>query len=119
MLLLLFVGMPLLELYMVIQVGQVIGAGWTILLLVLDSVVGAIVVGREGARAWRALRDTLARGGVPAKELAAQMGTVRGSRRLRRRPACPLARVLHPWHRMGSVRSTWACGGSQGCQEHP
>lgn len=69
-LLLLFVGMPLLELYMVIQVGQVIGAGWTILLLVLDSVVGAIVVRREGARAWRALRDTLARGGVPAKELA-------------------------------------------------
>ena len=56
---------------------------------------------------------------VPAKELAAQMGTVRGSRRPRRRPACPLARVLHPWHRMGSVRSTWACGGSQGRQEHP
>ena len=43
---------------------------------------------------------------VPAKELAAQMGTVRGSRRLRRRPACPLARVLRPWHRRGSVRST-------------
>ncbi len=69
-LLVLFVALPLLELYMVIQVGQVIGAGWTILLLVLDSVVGAIVVRREGARAWRALRDTLARGGVPAKELA-------------------------------------------------
>ncbi|MEN8707992.1 UPF0716 protein FxsA [Nocardioides marinisabuli] len=69
-LLVLFVGLPLLELYMVIQVGQVIGAGWTILLLVLDSVVGAVVVRREGARAWRALTDTLARGGVPAKELA-------------------------------------------------
>ncbi len=70
LLLVLFVGLPLLELYMVIQVGQLIGAGWTILLLVLDSVVGAVVVRREGARAWRALRDTLARGGVPAKELA-------------------------------------------------
>lgn len=69
-LLVLFVGLPLLELYMVIQVGQLIGAGWTILLLVVDSVLGAIVVRREGARAWRALRDTLARGGVPAKELA-------------------------------------------------
>lgn len=69
-LLVLFVALPLLELYMVIQVGQVIGAAWTILLLVLDSVVGAVVVRREGARAWRALRDTLARGGVPAKELA-------------------------------------------------
>ena len=69
-LLVLFVGLPLLELYMVIQVGQLIGAGWTILLLVVDSVLGAIVVRREGARAWQALRDTLARGGVPAKELA-------------------------------------------------
>ncbi|ANH39700.1 phage T7 F exclusion suppressor FxsA [Nocardioides dokdonensis FR1436] len=69
-LLVLFVGLPLLELYMVIQVGQLIGAGWTILLLVVDSVLGAFVVRREGARAWRALRDTLARGGVPAKELA-------------------------------------------------
>ena len=56
---------------------------------------------------------------VPAKELAAQLGTVRGSRRPRRRPACPPARVLRPWHRRGSVQSTWACGGSQGRQEHP
>ena len=56
---------------------------------------------------------------VPAKDLAAQLGTVRGSRRPRRRPACPPARVLRPWHRRGSVQSTWACGGSQGRQEHP
>ncbi len=51
-----FIGLPLLELYLVIQVGQAIGAGWTILLLVLDSVLGAIIVRREGSRAWRALR---------------------------------------------------------------
>ena len=56
---------------------------------------------------------------VPAKELAAQLGTVRGSRRPRRWPACPLARVLRPWHRRGYVRYTWACGGSQCRQEHP
>ena len=56
---------------------------------------------------------------VPAKELAAQLGTVRGSRRPRRRPVCPPARVLRPWHRRGYVRYTWACGGSQCRQEHP
>ena len=56
---------------------------------------------------------------VPAKELAAQLETVRGSHRLRRRPACPPARALRPWHRRGSARSTWARGGSQGRQEHP
>ena len=56
---------------------------------------------------------------VPAKELAAQLGTVRGSCRPWRWPACPLARVLHSWHRRGYVRYTWACGGSQCRQEHP
>ena len=40
---------------------------------------------------------------VPAKELAAQLGTMGGSRRPQRRPACPPARVLRPWNRRGSV----------------
>ena len=40
---------------------------------------------------------------VPAKELAAQLGTMGGSRRPQRRPACPPARVLRPWDRRGSV----------------
>lgn len=65
-----FIGLPLLELYLVIQVGQAIGAGWTILLLVLDSVLGAIIVRREGGRAWRALRDALTQGRMPHRELA-------------------------------------------------
>lgn len=67
---LLFVGMPLLELYVVIQVGQVIGAAWTILLLVVVSILGAWIVRREGGRAWRALRETLAQGRMPHRELA-------------------------------------------------
>lgn len=67
---LLFIGMPLLELYLVIQVGQVIGAGWTIVLLVLDSIVGAVIVRREGGRAWRALREALAAARMPHRELA-------------------------------------------------
>lgn len=67
---LLFIGLPLLELYLVIQVGQVIGAGWTIALLVLDSVLGAIIVRREGGKAWRALREALSAGRMPHKELA-------------------------------------------------
>ena len=40
---------------------------------------------------------------VPAKELAAQLGTMGGSRRPQRRPACLPARVLRPWNRRGSV----------------
>ena len=65
-----FVVVPLVEIYTLIQVGQVIGAWWTVLLLVLDSVVGAWLVRREGGRAWRALTTALQTGRMPTQELA-------------------------------------------------
>ena len=70
LLVVLFVGVPLLEIFALIQVGQVIGPWWTILLLVLDSVLGAWLIRREGGRAWRALTAALQTGRMPAKELA-------------------------------------------------
>jgi len=70
LLVLAFVVMPVLEIYVIIQVGQVIGAWWTVLLLVADSVFGAWLVRREGGRAWRALRSALESGRMPATELA-------------------------------------------------
>ncbi|HTW14133.1 MAG TPA: FxsA family protein [Nocardioides sp.] len=66
----LFVVVPLLELYVLIQVGQVIGAWWTILLLVLDSILGTWLIRREGSRALAALRTALETGRMPARELA-------------------------------------------------
>ena len=68
--LLAFILVPIIEIYVLIQVGQVIGAWWTILLLVLDSMFGAWLLRREGARAWRALRDALRDGRVPSTEIA-------------------------------------------------
>jgi UPF0716 protein FxsA len=65
-----FVVMPLVEIYVLIQVGQVIGAWPTVLLLVLDSMLGAWIVRHEGARAWRALNEALASGRMPATEIA-------------------------------------------------
>jgi UPF0716 protein FxsA len=69
LLLLAFVAVPVLEIYVIIQVGQVIGAWWTVLLLIADSVVGSWLVKREGARAFEALRAALASGRMPAREL--------------------------------------------------
>ena len=40
--------MPLVEIYVIIQVGQAIGAWWTILLLIADSILGIWLVKREG-----------------------------------------------------------------------
>jgi UPF0716 protein FxsA len=66
----LFILVPLVEIYVIIQVGQAIGAWWTILLLVLDSIFGSWLIRHEGGRAWRALREALNSGRMPARELA-------------------------------------------------
>ena len=65
-----FVVVPLVEIYVIIQIGQVIGAWWTILLLIADSVFGSWLVKREGGRAWQALGVALQEGRMPHKELA-------------------------------------------------
>jgi UPF0716 protein FxsA len=69
-LLVLFVGLPILEIYVIIQVGQQIGAVPTILLLVFESILGGWLVKHEGRRAWRALQETLSTGRMPGRELA-------------------------------------------------
>ena len=65
-----FVVVPLVEIYFVIQVGKAIGAWWTIGLLILDSMIGAWLIKREGRRAWQALQTALNSYRPPAKELA-------------------------------------------------
>ena len=70
LLLLAFVAVPVIEIYVIIQIGQVIGAWWTILLLVADSIFGTWLVKREGSRAWRALSAALEERRMPARELA-------------------------------------------------
>jgi UPF0716 protein FxsA len=66
----LFVGVPILEIYLIVQLGQAVGPWWTILILVADGVLGSWLVKHEGARAWRALQEALESGRMPAKELA-------------------------------------------------
>ncbi len=65
-----FVLVPLLEIWAILQVGQLVGPWWTIALLVLDSAIGAWLIKREGGRAWQALRQALQGGRMPARELA-------------------------------------------------
>jgi len=65
-----FLAVPVVEIYVIIQVGQVIGAWPTVALLLLESLLGAWIVKREGSRAWAALRDSAGTGRLPATELA-------------------------------------------------
>ena len=65
-----FVVVPVIEIYLIIQVGQAIGAWWTVLLLITAGFAGSYLVKHEGGRAWRALQQALAERRMPAKELA-------------------------------------------------
>jgi UPF0716 protein FxsA len=69
-LVLLFLVVPILEIFLIIQVGQVIGGWQTVALLVLESLLGGWIVKREGRRAWRALRSTLGTARMPERQLA-------------------------------------------------
>ncbi len=70
LLVVLFLVVPVVEIYVIVQVGQEIGALPTIALLIVESLIGAWLVKREGARAWDALRSALATGRLPGGELA-------------------------------------------------
>jgi len=65
-----FVVVPIAELYVLIQVGQLIGVLPTIVLLLVDSVVGAWLLRREGTKAWQAFRRALDEKRLPAREVA-------------------------------------------------
>ena len=70
LLLILFLGVPAIEIYVLVQVGQAIGALPTVALLLLDGVAGAALARSQGRRAWVALTQALAEHRVPAKEVA-------------------------------------------------
>lgn len=67
---LLLLIVPLAEILVILGVKDVIGGWWTLGLLVAESVLGAVLVKREGRTAWTALRQALASGRMPAGELA-------------------------------------------------
>jgi UPF0716 protein FxsA len=66
----LFVVVQIVEIWLLIQVGQAIGGWQTLALLVLDSLLGAWLLRREGRRTWRAFRLALEEKRVPAREVA-------------------------------------------------
>ncbi len=66
---LLFLVVPFVELFVIIQVGQAIGALDTVALLVVVSAVGAWLVKREGLGVLRRARQRVDAGAVPGREL--------------------------------------------------
>ena len=65
-----FIVLPIVELAVIIQVGQAIGVFSTIGLLLLVSVAGAWLVKREGLGVWTRFQRQVQMGVVPGREIA-------------------------------------------------
>lgn len=63
-----FILVPIAELFVIIQVGEAIGAVPTIGLLLLDSLLGTWLLRSQGRAVWRRFQETLAAGRAPARE---------------------------------------------------
>lgn len=64
-----FIVLPLAELYVILKVGDAIGAVWTILLLAADSLLGSLLLRSQGRSVWRRFNTALTEGKMPHREV--------------------------------------------------
>jgi UPF0716 protein FxsA len=69
LLVLIFIVVPIAELALLIQVGQLIGVWWTILLLIADAMLGSWLLRSQGRLAWSRFNLALAEGRLPHREV--------------------------------------------------
>ena len=63
---LIFLLVPIIEIYLLIQVGDVIGAGWTIFLVVATAFIGAGLLRMQGLATLHDAQRKMAQGELPA-----------------------------------------------------
>ncbi|MCP4076005.1 MAG: FxsA family protein [Gammaproteobacteria bacterium] len=66
---LIFLIVPVVEIYILIQVGEVIGALWTIFFVVLTAVIGVQLLKSQGLSTLTRAQQKMNSGEMPAKEL--------------------------------------------------
>lgn len=64
-----FLIVPFVEIYVLLQVGGMIGAFPTIFLVVMTAALGAWLLRRQGFATWQRFQTALAQGGIPAYEM--------------------------------------------------
>jgi len=64
-----FIVVPIAELYVIIKIGEAIGVLPTIALLILDSILGSMLMRHQGRAAWWRFNRALAEGRVPGREV--------------------------------------------------
>lgn len=71
-----FLVVPIIEIYLLIQVGQVIGAGWTIFLVVFTAVIGVWLLRIQGLSTLTRAQQKMQHNELPAREILEGMGLV-------------------------------------------
>ena len=66
---LLFIGLPLLELYILIKIGSYLGPFLTIALIIFSGFLGLLLARFEGLRTLHQIRQNLSQGILPAEEM--------------------------------------------------
>jgi UPF0716 protein FxsA len=66
--LVIFVGLPVLEIYVIVLVGEEIGLLWTVVLLIASSMIGVRLVRSQGRAVLRNFQATIRAGRPPARE---------------------------------------------------
>ncbi len=66
---LLFIIIPLIELYVIIAVGEEIGAFWTVILVLLTAVIGVNLLRMQGMNTLMRAQQNMAQGAIPAMEM--------------------------------------------------
>jgi UPF0716 protein FxsA len=69
-LVLLFIVVPILELWLIIEIGGAIGVVPTIALLLADALLGSLLLRHQGRGAWQRFNTALAERRFPGKEVA-------------------------------------------------
>jgi UPF0716 protein FxsA len=69
LLVLIFIVVPVAELYVIIQVGEAIGLIPTLVLLLLDALLGSMLLRHQGRAAWVRFNRALAENRLPHKEV--------------------------------------------------
>ena len=70
LLVVLFIVVPIAELYVIIQVGEAIGVLLTLALLFADAILGSLLLRHQGRGAWRRFNEALTQRRFPGKEVA-------------------------------------------------
>jgi UPF0716 protein FxsA len=70
LLVMLFIVVPIAELYVIIQVGGAIGVLPTLAILLADALLGSFLLRHQGRAAWRRFNEALAERRFPGKEVA-------------------------------------------------